>query len=99
MTIGLYLITLLAGLVLGWQGHRLAAERRRDNQLRLGKNGEVAGPELDLTDHALFDWRADAPEIARCHVCHGKGRVWSIDGYGHRCPCGAPVTHHRTAAR
>lgn len=51
---------------------------------------------------AIYDWRTD-PVIASCHACHGKGRIWLIDGrgtgHGYRCPCGTPVTRTRTAAR
>lgn len=109
MTAALWFISTLATFTLGWQGARTAtaSSARRAGGPRRGRLVSPApGPELDLTDHAkaqppggLYDWRASEPGIARCDVCRNKGRVWSIDGYGHRCPCGAPVAHHKAAAR
>lgn len=104
MTPALYLTTLLAGLVLGWHGSRSAAAwsatRRAGQPRRNVVQPSVApGLEIDLTDPTRpYDWRRDAPDIASCRACHGRGRIWTIDGYGHRCPCGAPVAHHRQAA-
>lgn len=128
MTPALYTFTLLAGLVLGWQGSLLAlamTTRQRAGErpgvarrLPLRSSAFVCGAPgrtIDLRDGgepvagggptppappatAPFDWRRDAPDVAACHACHGKGRIWSIEGYGHKCPCGAPITRTRKAA-
>lgn len=100
MTIGLYLVTLTAGIVLGWQGSLLATSRRRASSGPVAKSDHPAvgtGPELDLRDHpGPFDWRTD-PVIAGCPVCHGIGRFPTFQGRLERCPCGAPAPNQAVA--
>lgn len=102
MTPALWLLTLLVGLVLGWQGcravtafvtHRHGAGSSGPGQGRgptaTSAVGDGPGPELDLRDHPLYDQAQDPGlELAACRLCHGKGRVWTIDGTGQRCVCG-----------
>lgn len=116
MTPALYLITLTAGLVAGWQVATLKTERRirRLNHLEIilaaeqwqdlaagniggwhqqQGNREISGPdhspgpEIDLRDPPLYDWRTD-PVIAGCPACHNTGRIPLMSGHLVRCPCG-----------
>lgn len=92
----LYIATLTIGVILGWQGTLATTTWRKWRRPRPGLDGlrqtTTPGPgrTIDLTDQALFDWRCDAPDIATCAACRGRGRLWLIEGVAVHCPCGTP---------